>query len=393
MLQQKRDVAAARRADKLARLEAEAEHKRARADVAEAARAAELARAEREASRRADAEMARSRRETWHTGERTRVAAAMSQTGEARALRLERTRSLNMRVLVPVLLGFAAWSTTGVQHGAARLMGVDAGDPMWWALWLLEPVLIGAVVWVIIARARLATSGGRMAPGAEGIAAGCLSTSVVLNLLAAIPAGTPAGGWGVGAVAGVLGAMIAHAIGPVGAAATAYLIGVIDESITAADPWTESSGAPAPRLADLDLRVESTPAVSALESTHAAAIESAPESTPDSATVSAPESTPVAAQKRSQPRTKSAPKSAPRSTTESAPESAARALTDAQLHERMHELIAARELPANPSVRAVQSALGIGFDRAKRVRDLRVEIPGQLSVLGAIADVDRERAA
>jgi hypothetical protein len=248
-LARERDLEAARRRDELERLTGQAHHERSLADLAEDVRSAEASRAEREGSRTADAKLQRLFLESRDAGERTRIAAHMARSGESRALRLERLRTANLKILVPVLLGFAAWSTTGVQAGAARLMVLSTRDPMWWALWILEPVLIGAVVWVIIARARLAASGGRLSAQAVKIAAGCLGTSIVLNLIAAVP-GTGKGGWAGAAV--VLGAMLAHLIGPVGAAATAHLIGVVDGSISDADPWTDH-GQKVPLLADMEI--------------------------------------------------------------------------------------------------------------------------------------------
>lgn len=252
-LAHKRDLAAAKRADELARVTAEAEHTRNRADVAEASRRAELDRGEREASASATAGLSRLYREARAAGERSRVAAHLARSGEVRALRLERLRVLNLRILIPVLLGFAIWSTTGVQQGAARLMRVDQGDLTWSALWLLEPVLIGAVAWVITARARLASSGGKLDQRAETIAFCCLGTSIALNLVAAVPPGYPGGRWDFGAVLVLLGAMFAHAVGPVGAAATAHLIGIVDASIADADPWTDEHGQAVPLLTGLRL--------------------------------------------------------------------------------------------------------------------------------------------
>lgn len=188
-LQRRRELADARRADELERARAEAGHGRARADVATESRLAELARAEREADVRAEAELARMYREFRAAGERTRIRALMARSGEARALRLEWLRARNLRVLVPVLIGFGVWSTTVVQQGAARLMGVHADSPVWWTLWGLEALLIGAVCWIIVCRARLAASGGALARQAEKVGFGCLFTSIVLNLVAAVPAG------------------------------------------------------------------------------------------------------------------------------------------------------------------------------------------------------------
>ena len=211
-----RQVADARRTDELKRKQAEAQHGRDLADVAEDARRAELDRAEREDTVTADAALARMYREARAAGERARVTSQMARSGEVRALRLERLRTLNLKVLVPVLLGFAAWSTTGVHHGAARLMAVGAwgSDPMWWALWLLEPVLIGAVVWVTIVRARLAAAGGTIDPRAVQLAIGCLAVSIFLNLTAGAPNHPPTS---ISAVLSVAAAMLGHAVGPTGA--------------------------------------------------------------------------------------------------------------------------------------------------------------------------------
>ncbi|CNF62960.1 Uncharacterised protein [Mycobacterium tuberculosis] len=249
-LQRQRDLEAARRTDELERVRAEAGHGRARADVAEESRLAEMARAEREADARAEAELARMFREFRAAGTRTQIKSDMARSGEARALRLEWLRTHNLRVLVPVMIGFGLWSTTGVQQGAARIMHVTSHHPVWWALWGLEALLIGAVCWIIISRARLDSSGGTLAVQAERIGVGCLTTSIVLNLVAAMPfgPGPHPSGWE------VLGAMFAHALGPVGAAVSAHLIGVIDRSISLADPWHDKDGKAVPRLAGMDLQ-------------------------------------------------------------------------------------------------------------------------------------------
>ncbi|WP_433328217.1 hypothetical protein [Spirillospora sp. CA-294931] len=242
----------ARRADELARVRAEAGHGRARADVVADQRMSDLDRAEQEADAAATADLSRLYREYRAAGERTRLSSLMARSGEARALRLERLRGVNLKVLVPLLLGFGLWSTTGVQQGAARLMNVSSGSPVWWVLWGLEALLIGVVCWIIYVRARLAASGGKLAATAERIGAGCLTVSVFLNLIAALPGEhAPVSGWA------IPGAMFAHAIGPVGAALVAHLIGLVDGSISEADPWHEGQGddrRPVPRLADMDLQ-------------------------------------------------------------------------------------------------------------------------------------------
>ncbi|GAA3222748.1 hypothetical protein [Actinocorallia longicatena] len=352
-LAQQRDREAVRRSDELARTMATAEHNRALADLSEVTRRADLDRTEREASANASATLARVYRESKDSGERIRIAAHMARSGEARALRLERLRTRNLKVLVPVLLGFAAWSTTGVQAGGARLMHVASDAPTWWVLWLLEPVLIGAVVWVIVARAGLAACGGRLNDRAVQIATGCLATSILLNLAAAAVAPPT---WTVGSIATLLGAMLAHSIGPVGAAATAHLIGVVDESISAADPWTDIHGSKVPLLTELALDLDAAPAAE-------------PGPLPTSTTSFLPDlpeqPVPAATPARSHKGVK-VPPSARRKPSTTSP----RALSDAVLRERLAALVSAGDLPDNAPVRRVQSALGISFDRAKRVMAL-----------------------
>lgn len=252
-LQQARQVAAVRRAHELASRTAEAEHGRNLADVAEAARRAERDRTVREDDADADADIAREFRRMRSAGTRIKLRSDMARSGEYRALRLEQLRALNLKVLVPVLLGFAAWSTTGVHDGAARLMGITSpGQAMWWALWVLEPVLIGAVVWVTIVRAHLASAGGRIAVRAVQVAAGALTVSVFLNLVDGAPGHRPEA-WS--AWLAMFAAMLAHVVGPSGAAATAHLIGLIDDSIADADPWHDADGQPVPLLAEMDLQM------------------------------------------------------------------------------------------------------------------------------------------
>ncbi|TMQ96813.1 hypothetical protein ETD83_20885 [Actinomadura soli] len=390
-LQRQRELAAARRTDELERVRAEAGHGRARADVAEETRLAELARTEREADVRAEADLAQMYRQFRASGARTRIKADMARSGEARALRLEWLRTRNLRVLVPVLIGFGIWSTTGVQQGAAKIMDVDKSDPVWWTLWGLEALLIGAVCWIIIARARLAASGGRLASHAERIGFGCLTTSIFLNLIAAVPTGdADVSGWA------VPGAMFAHALGPIGAAVTAHLIGVIDTSISDADPWNEGEGEnkrPVPRLAEMDLQPPTVaPARNAPEKdteNEAAAEHAVPVTVwpvplgnrPALTVIARP--TPVKTGKgtgKSTVRTGGDRDAQPDAGTPRRPRpnkgvpvpEAAKPLprtsrdrTDTELQEQLAELLARGEI--EPGVRAVKDALGIGYDRAKRI--------------------------
>src|SRR5690606_11893440 len=59
-------------------------------------------------------------------------------------------------------------------------------------------------------------------------------------------------------------ALVGHALGPVGAAGTAYLISVIQDGISSANPWLLDDGSPAPSLADVE-EVEAEPEQSTSE--------------------------------------------------------------------------------------------------------------------------------
>ncbi|MFG1999726.1 hypothetical protein ACGFNU_11320 [Spirillospora sp. NPDC048911] len=408
-LGRERELAAARRDDELARLRGEAGHARARADVAENGRQAELARAEREAEAAAAAELARMHRQFQSAGERIRIKSVMSRSGEARALRLERLRSLNIKVLVPLLIGFGVWSTTGVQQGAARLMAVPAHSPVWWVLWGLEALLIGTVCWIIVVRARLAASGGELSDSAEKIGVACLTVSIFLNLIAAVPTnGLPTSGWWA-----IPGSMFAHALGPVGAAVIAHLIGLIDKSISDADPWHDKGGREVPRLAAMDLRpTTSATATSTPASNPNADVEGASESAEEPFAVVWPirsgerSTLPIIARPATAKAAEAAPRTgddrqgepdtkAPREPHPKArrprpnkgvpvPESAKpapRPLTDDDHLERLVKAIDKGDVPEDASIRQVQTGLGLGFDRARRVRDLYRE---------RLAELDRQ---
>ncbi|WP_433530360.1 hypothetical protein ACQPYA_30045 [Micromonospora sp. CA-263727] len=228
----------ARREDTRARRAQDAEHRIALADVDE--RSAAVSRARRERARDAEetAALAALYRRAARDGERARIRADIGRSAEMRALRVALVQRVTLLAGVPILVAFGAWSTTGVQAGVARLLSLDGGSPGWWAAWVMEPALIAVVALIIIGRAVLRSSGGdtdRRADVAEWTA---LSMSLALNM---------AGGWH-GSGWDALGAALAHSLGPIGAAGTAFLIGVFIDYATNARPWQG-----APRLADLDL--------------------------------------------------------------------------------------------------------------------------------------------
>jgi hypothetical protein len=372
-LADRRDRDEAQRRDELTRTEAEAGHRRDRADLGVRTRIEDLAREERVAEALSAARIARTYREAMAAGERMRIESQMRRSGEARSLTLERLRSLNIKVLVPVLVAFGAWSTAGVQDGAARLMGIRPDSVMWWVLWLLEPALLGAVAWIITARARLASAGGRLEHRAELVGVGCLSTSVVLNVVAALPEHTQH-------LTTTVGDVFAHIVGPIGAAVTAYLLGVVDRSITAADPWRD-----APSLAEMDLR----PPQISLDSTVESALAAAPKTASEGAVGVAAENASDAVDSTARESRRTAGEQDGRTGSEalsrprpnrghrvpdiargSAGELSPRAATDEDLMVRLTARIAAGELSDSPSIRNVQDALGLGFNRAKRVMEL-----------------------
>ncbi|MGW8528478.1 MULTISPECIES: hypothetical protein [Nocardiopsidaceae] len=338
---------------------------------------------------------------------KAKAAADVRGTAESRALRVSRTRALSLLVLLPVLAAFGIWSTAGVHAGVTAMTGTPENTPMWWALWLLEPALITAVGWIILCRSWLSTSGGALGEQADKIMAGALGVSIVLNAIGHWPDALSWQG---------VGGLVAHSLGPIGAATTAHLIGLIETAVTKAKP-TEG----APLLDDLDIAgehpsegekgaaedtpqttVESTPAVPEMGRSRLperalevpagavqlpvvrcsspspgkkapAAIEAAPERPAESGRRSVPE--------QGKQRVSEAPaktrsdkgRKLPRAATPSAAEQPVRALSDADLLDRLAAMITAGELPEGASVRRVQTALGCGFERAKRVLSMREE--------------------
>ncbi|WP_304452658.1 hypothetical protein [Nocardiopsis sp. YSL2] len=332
--------------------------------------------------------------------ERAKLAADISQSAEARALRVQRTRTLTLAALMPVLVAFAGWSTAGVHAGAAAMTGAEPFTAMWWMLWLLEPALIGIVGWVILCRSRLESSGGSLPEEADRIMWGCLAVSILLNTV---------GHWPTEWTGTAVGGLFAHSLGPIGAAMTAHLIGVIETGITNARP-TEGPGVKT--LAELtddsthksapDSAAESAPPVTVVDRSRlperalevpAGAVRlpvircsrpaqqekvpAAIEAAPDTPSGTGRRSTPDQAGQRvsralAKPRSDKG-KPLPKSALPTAAEQSSRALSDTDLLAKLGQIIAAGELPEGASVRRVQTALGCGFERAKRVLSMREE--------------------
>ncbi|GAA2377343.1 hypothetical protein Cme02nite_20790 [Catellatospora methionotrophica] len=243
-LDAQRALLSAQRGDLLARKALEAEHRIAMDDVREQARAAERARRDRARDAvEADALGALYRR-AQRSGTRARLRSQIQQSAEMRALRVARVRSATLAAGIPLLMAFAAWSTTGVQAGVVRLLDLESGSAGWWAAWAMEPALIAIVGLIIIGRAMLRSAGGNTDGSATAIEWAALSTSLVLNM---IGAGDPTA-----SSAEQFGSMLAHCVGPIGCATVAFLIGLFDGYVAKARP---DQGAP--RLVDMNLDLAS----------------------------------------------------------------------------------------------------------------------------------------
>lgn len=356
---------------------------------------------------------------------RAKAAADIAQSAEARALRVQRTRTLTLLVLLPVLAAFGAWSTAGVHAGAAAMTGAEQWGVMWWALWLLEPALIGVVAWVILCRARLESSGGTLPEDADRTMWGCLAVSILLNTV---------GHWPSELSGAAVGSLLAHSLGPIGAAMTAHLIGVIERGIANARP-TEGKGVKT--LSELTREhTENTPESVAGESAESVTETplrdrfQLPENAlqiPAGATrltvvrCSAPspgKHTPAPSRTVGEAASNTARRSTadqdqhqgsktpakaradkgrkvPKSATPTAAKPSTRELSDADLLANLDALIASGDVPEGVSVRRAMSALGCGYDRAKRVLATREE-RSEITVsdhLHAVAATTEENAA
>lgn len=216
----------------IARLRERLQRRESRAQVRAEARA-------RRRARRARQRVDHLRQQALLAGAAARTRYEVLQTGEARALRLARTRTAALAALLPVLLAFGAWSAAGVQAGMVTLLGLQPGSAAATAAWLVEPALIGVVATVILVRARLRSAGGDLDERATRVEWAALTLSIALNCV---------GHWPSDVDATAFAALVGHALGPVGAAGTAYLISVVQDGISSANPWRLDDGSPAPSL-------------------------------------------------------------------------------------------------------------------------------------------------
>lgn len=370
--------------------------------------------AAKRAARLATARTARIKRRAQLTGLEARTRYDVYQSGEARAQRVARTRALALGLLIPVLVAFGVWSAAGVQAGMVKLLGLEEGSAASLAAWLVEPALLGIVAGIIIIRAQLQGAGGDLPEAAARVEFGALAASILLNF---------AGHWPDSLSGAAFAALAGHALGPIGAAGTAYLISLVQDGVTKANPWTLDDGSEAPSLVDSQETPESLPDAPALgvvllalrslvgDTRDAPKVDRArlPERAqqiPAGARVlpvvacsrqrrtSPPEQRSRVAQKPRPDKGKKVPPAARKTAEKPSP----RRLTDAQLADSLAELIDSRTLPGLPAVAHVQEALSIGFERAKRVLALHHERteaihPGQLSVVDAVDSQETPESA
>lgn len=237
-LREQRALIDVQRRDKRERFRLDADHRESLAEMAEQAVSRKRARRERDQDESEAVELSALYRRAARSGARARIRADIQRSAEMRALRVALVRKATLWTGLPVLVAFGAWSTAGVQAGVVKLLGLGAGSAGHAAAWAMEPALLTIVAAIIIGRAVLRSSGGDTDWRATLVEFVALGTSVALNM---------AGGWE-GSGWGAVGGAIAHSVGPLGAAGTAWLIGLFDLYVTKADPWRG-----APRLADLDL--------------------------------------------------------------------------------------------------------------------------------------------
>lgn len=232
-----------RRSDAVQRLQARVAHQIAVSAARAEARRDRRTRREEERDATESSTLSDLYRRATVSGERARVRSQIQNSAEMRAMRVEKVRRTSLLVLIPVLIAFAAWSTAGVHTGITGLLAAAPGSPMWWAAWGLEPALITIVGGLIIVRAVLRSSGGDLGGRATLAEWAALTVSIALNA---------AGHWPEAGTLTAVAALIAHSIGPLGAALTAWLIGIIDDAVANAKPH-ERNGERVPSLADLSV--------------------------------------------------------------------------------------------------------------------------------------------
>jgi hypothetical protein len=234
-----RAVTIVRDEHQLARRTHGAEHRIALDDLGERVANAKRSRRERYRDARDAVALTDLYRRATEAGTRAYIRAQIQGSAEMRALRIASVRKTSLIAGIPVLLAFAIWSTSGVQAGVTRLLLLTSDSFAWAASWTVEPAIITIVALIIIGRAILDSSGGKTDWRATSIEWTGLSLSLALNIV---------GGWPADAHWEGVVTALPHAIGPIGCAATAFLIGLFEAYVSKATPWEG-----APRLASLNL--------------------------------------------------------------------------------------------------------------------------------------------
>jgi len=239
---------------------------------------------------------------------------ALDQDPIARAYRDQRVR----RVITWMVMGAAgialAASSIGVQASVVRALGIDHGTPGWWAAYLVEPALSLPLLAAVAVQAYSAIRGkvvDRKSP--EGrrmfrVEALLLALTLILNCWPAVV--TPDGKLTFDPLA-----VIVHALGPVAAVTAVWVLPTL---------WAVLAALPTPEVPST-LTTPLTPF----------------------------------------PYRENAP-------TAPAPETPARRPSGPDidaLTERARRMVRTGELPPKPSAHRIRTALGIGMDAARAVRD------------------------
>jgi len=242
---------------------------------------------------------------------------ALDQDPIAMAYRDQRVR----RVITWMVMGAAgialAASSIGVQASVVRALGIDHGTPGWWAAYLVEPALSLPLLAAVAVQAYSAIRGrvvDRKSPEGRKL----FRTEAILLALTLVLNCWPALVGQVGTEDRAL-SLIVHALGPVAAVVAVWVLPTL---------WAVLAALPTPEVPS----TLTTPLTGGLtpfpyrENAPAAPAQEAPARRPSGADIDA-------------------------------------------LTERARRMVRTGELPPKPSAHRIRTALGIGMDAARAVRD------------------------
>ncbi|MBP2478208.1 hypothetical protein JOF53_007080 [Crossiella equi] len=230
---------------------------------------------------------------------------ALAQDPAARAWQAARVRRTLTIVALSALVGALGWSTTGVHH--TLTLDVTEYTAAWWGAWAVEPVISAVLLVVVAAKAFLATRGRTLRHRHLTVVEyGALAVTLTLNVWPYLP-------WQADRFDPMQ--LLAHAIGPLVAVGAVAVLPII---------WSA--------FADLDHSLSAAPTAQPYSS-----------STGPEYSGNVLGKVPGAGE--------------------------ATGGSTALLVERARHLIAAGELPADPSATRIREVLGCGTNAAREVRD------------------------